>query len=409
MPTLMLTARFVESVKPTPGKRVEYFDEDVTGLALRVTDRGAKSWTVLYRHRGHLRRLTLGNTSVLTLAKARDLARDHLYAAGKGADPAAEKQLGRKAETISDLAELYIEKWAKPRKRSWKADDNLLRRKILPKWRYRAIVDIRRRDVRAMVDYVADSGAPVVANRVAALLSKMFNFALDCDLVESSPAVRIPRPAVEQARDRVLTEDELRILWKEFEALDATMAAFYQLRLVTAQRGGEVATMRWVDLDLKRGWWTIPSTSSKNKLAHRVPLNASALEILKALRADADRRLEAREDAGQRAEEPVFVLEGARGKRQQAVAASKFTVTNFKGHDLRRTAASYMASGGISRLTIGKVLNHVERGVTAVYDRHSYDPEKRAALIWWDAELRRIVQNRRPADVTPFELAARGA
>jgi hypothetical protein len=215
MPTLMLTARFVDSVKPTPGKRVEYFDEDVTGLALRVTERGAKSWTVLYRHRGHLRRLTLGNTGVLTLARARELARDHLYAAGKGADPAAEKQLGRRAETIADLAELYIEKWAKPRKRSWKADDNLLRRKILPKWRYRAIVDIKRRDVRALVDYVADSGAPVVANRVAALLSKMFNFALDRDLVEASPAVRISRPAVERARDRVLTEDELRVLWRD--------------------------------------------------------------------------------------------------------------------------------------------------------------------------------------------------
>ena len=294
-----------------------------------------------------------------------------------------EKQLGRKAETIADLAELYIEKWAKPRKRSWKADDSLLRRKILPKWRYRAIVDIKRRDVRALVDYVADSGAPVVANRVA-LLSKMFNFALDRDLVESSPAVRIPRPAVEQSRDRVLTEDELRTLWKEFEALDATMAAFYKLRLVTAQRGGEVATMRWVDLDLKRGWWTIPSTSSKNKLAHRVPLNDLALEILETLRAEVDRRVEAREEAGKLVDEPVYVLEGARGKRQQAVAAAKFSITNFKGHDLRRTAASYMASGGITRLTIGKLLNHVERGVTAVYDRHSYDAEKRAALAWWD-------------------------
>jgi integrase len=128
--------------------------------------------------------------------------------------------------------------------------------------------------------------------------------------------------------------------------------------------------MRWVDIDLMRGWWTIPSTSSKNRLAHRVPLNASALEILKVLRADADRRAEAREEAGKRVEEPVFVLEGARGKRQQAVAASRFSVTNFKGHDLRRTAASCMASSGISRLTIGKVLNHVE---TRSHGRYTID------------------------------------
>jgi integrase len=85
------------------------------------------------------------------------------------------------------------------------------------------------------------------------------------------------------------------------------------------------------------------------------------------------------------------VLDGARGKRQQAEAAATFTVPNFRGHDLRRTAASFMASGGIPRLTISKILNHVERSVTAVYDRHSYDAEKAAALAWWDARLHAIL------------------
>src|SRR5262249_1688730 len=121
MPTVMLTARFVDSIKPARDKRVEYFDEDVTGLALRVSPTGAKTWTVLYRHRGRLRRLTLGSVDVITLAKARERARDQLYAVSKGKDPATEKQDGKKAETLGDLAELYIEKWAKPRKRSWKA------------------------------------------------------------------------------------------------------------------------------------------------------------------------------------------------------------------------------------------------------------------------------------------------
>jgi hypothetical protein len=116
-------------------------------------------------------------------------------------DPATVKQAGRKAETTGDLATLYIEKWAKPRKRSWKADDNLLRRKILPKWRHRRITEITRQDVRLLVEGVAEAGAPVVANRVAALLSKMFAFALDRDLVTASPAVRIPRPGTETARD----------------------------------------------------------------------------------------------------------------------------------------------------------------------------------------------------------------
>src|SRR4051812_10683283 len=120
MPTLTLTARTVKSIKPT-STRVEYFDTEVPGLALRVSPTGAKSWTVFYRHRGRLRRLTIGSAKAITLAKARIRARDELHSASKGADPATVKQAGRQAETMDDLATLYINKWAKPRKRSWKA------------------------------------------------------------------------------------------------------------------------------------------------------------------------------------------------------------------------------------------------------------------------------------------------
>jgi len=376
-----LTVRAVESIRPTLGKRVEYFDETVPGLALRVTEKGAKTWTILYRHRGRLRRLTLGSVAVITLAEARERARNHLNEASKGADPATEKQQGRRAETIEDLAKDYIERHAKRKKRSWKNDDRMLRAEVLPHWQHRAIADIRRRDVRILVDTIAERGAPIVANRTTALLSRMFKFALDDELIEASPAVRIPRPAPEKQRDRVLSTDELRMLWKAFTALAPEMAAFYQLRLLTAQRGGEVASMRWADVDLTARCWTIPSTRSKNKLSHRVPLSTSVLKILKAL------RTEAREKA-------VFVLEGARGKRQQSEAAATFTVPDFRGHDLRRTAASMMASGGIPRLTIAKILNHVERDVTAVYDRHSYDSEKASALIWWDARLKAILEKK---------------
>jgi integrase len=384
-----LTARTVKSIKPVAGKRLEVFDAAVTGLALRVTEQGAKSWCVFYRHRGRLRRFTIGTIDALTLAQARERARGVLHNASKGADPATEKQDGKKAETIGELADLYIEKWAKPRKRSWKADRNLLDHKVLPKWRPRAIVDISRQDVRQLVESIADAGAPIVANRVAALLSKLFAFALDRDLVTVSPAVRIPRPGQEQRRDRVLSETELRALWEAWDDLPAPMAAFYRLRLLTAQRGGEVASMRWQDLDLEAGWWTVPATSSKNKLAHRVPLNVSAVTILAMLLQTADK-------------DAVYVLEahyrgkgmGARGKRQQAEAAKAFPVENFRGHDLRRTAATLMASGGVARLVVGKILNHAETSVTAVYDRATYDAEKTAALTWWDAKLSAILEQK---------------
>jgi integrase len=173
----------------------------------------------------------------------------------------------------------------------------------------------------------------------------------------------------------------------------------YKLRLLTAQRGVEVGAMRWADLDLDGAWWTIPAAHTKNKLAHRVPLNASALRILKAMKATAYDDAEYVLGAHHRTKGA-----GARGKRQQSEAASTFTVKDFPGHDLRRTVASIMASAGINRLTISKILNHVERSVTAVYDRHSYDAEKTAALAWWDRKLAAILEDK-AATVLAFARA----
>jgi integrase len=387
-----LNARSVKSLKPTLGKRMDYHDTEVRGLTLRITERGAKTWTVLYRHGKLSRRKTLGDATVIGLADARERAREDLRRAAKGEDPAADKEQSRKAETIGDLATDYIERHAKRHKKSWREDDRILRAEILPLWRQRAIKDIKRREVRALVEAIAARGAGIMANRTTALLSKLFKFALDDELIDASPAVRITRPAAEQKRDRVLTEDEIRTLWKSFDALSPEMGAFYRLRLLTAQRGGEVSSMRWQDVDLTAGWWTIPAERSKNGLAHRVPLSAPVLRLLASLYATA--RAEA-----------IYVLEGARGRRQQSEAAATFTVEDFRGHDLRRTAASLMAGSGTPRLTIGKILNHVERDITAVYDRHSYDAEKRIALDSWARVLTGILESKPAGTVVPFARA----
>ena|SRR5688572_9497839 len=386
---MKLTARTVQSLKPTPGKRAEHFDHQVPGLALRVTPTGAKSWTVLYRHRGRLRRLTLGTLDVLGLAKARERARSALADARDGGDPAAEKQHAKKAETVSELVTNYLEKYAKRRKRSWKEDARILKAYVTPKWQHRAIADITRRDVRTLLDDLAER-APVMANRVLSCVRKMLNFAIDQELIEHNPAARIARPGAEQSRDRVLTDDEIRQVWREFDALELQMGAYFKLRLVTAQRGVEVRSMQWSGVDLEGGWWTIPASVAKNTMGHRVPLSPTALDILRSLPVG---------------EGDAYVLAGARGHRQQSEAAATFTLANFRGHDLRRTAASLMAGGGVSRLVISRVLNHVEKGVTAVYDRHSYDAENRAALAWWDAKLAAIIENK-PASVLAFTKGA---
>ena len=220
-----------------------------------------------------------------------------------------------------------------------------------------------------------------MANRVLALVRKIFNFGVAREIVEFNPCVAWECPGKERQRDRVLTDDEIRTFWTTLENERPQVAAAFRLRLVTAQRGGEVFDMGWADIDLDNRWWTIPGSATKNGLPHRVPLSRLAVEILIALRNATPKAAPA----------SPYVLAGARGTRQRSEVSARLGLRDFRGHDLRRTAASRMASAGVQRLVVGKILNHVDRGVTAVYDRHAYDAEKRAALDAWSRDLSRIL------------------
>ena len=149
-------------------------------------------------------------------------------------------------------------------------------------------------------------------------------------------------------------------------------------------------------MDLDSGWWTIPADRAKNGLAHRVPLSPPALKVLKELKVTAD-------------DEPPWVFPSTRktgphiSHAQKAIERIvKRSAVSFRGHDLRRTAASLMVGAGVPRLVVSKILNHVETGVTAVYDRHSYDAEKRAALDFWGKRVQAIIANKRDAKVLTF-------
>ena len=372
-----LTARFVATVTPAETRR-EYFDRAVTGLALRVAPTGTKSWVLLYRQGRRLRRWTLGRYPTLSLADARDRARAGLRTAAAGNDPAQPKRTQRNALTVGELAERYLVEYARPRKRSWKEDRRLLTHAVLPSWRHQAARDIQRADGRALVQAVATRGAPIAANRLRALLHTLFGFAVAHEIVEVNPITHVPRPGIEHRRDRVLTADEMRTFWSRLDDEPPPMAAALRLRLVTAQRGGEIHDMRWRDVDRATRWWTIPAARSKNGLPHRVPLTDLALDLIDGLPGF---------------DPEGYVLVGARGTRQRSQAIARLGLDDFRGHDLRRTAASHMASAGIPRLVIGKILNHADPSVTAVYDRHSYDTEKRAALETWATALLAIVQH----------------
>jgi integrase len=333
---------------------VDYFDKSLSGFFLRISQEGKKSFGVMYRKGGRLRRMKLGTYPLLTLAKARKEAAKTLRNAELGLDPAVEKQEAR--------------------------------------------------DVRAFLERKSAT-APVGANRVRALLRKIYNWAISNEIVESNPVHLVPAPVREHQRERVLTKEEIKKIWNAIETdsksadkkhmkVKMLSAGIMKLRLLTAQRGAEVMSMEWNEVDLETGWWTIPGEKTKNGLSHRVPLSTPALTIIRTMRSVTGK--------GQ----STFVFPSPKGEthisnsQKPLVRIQKATGIDFVAHDFRRTAASVMTGMGIPRLTVKKILNHVEQEITAVYDRHSYDIEKREALETWAHRLMTVVSEKPAAQRT---------
>lgn len=410
VPTLNLTPRAVAAIKA--GDRADHCDVVVPGLSLRVSARGVKTWSVLYRFNGRNRRLTLGRFPEVSVASARERAREVRAEAALGTDPAGEKQAERErfANTVSALVTEY-ERIAS-RRRAWTEERRILHAEILPAWRNRLVADITRRDVRQLVERKAES-APVMANRLLAEISRLFNFALDREWIDANPAHRMTPPTQEQSRDRVLSANELRELWtalgethavnekgEALNRLSPVLNLAFRTMLLTAQRSGEVCRMRWADVDLETAWWTLPGSATKNGADHRVPLTDVALEIiasqLQHAKADAVFVFSTQTSAPHARPERVPTdrrTNIADRAKKAASHLSKGLSFSFRAHDLRRTVASGMAEAGISRDHIAQVLNHrsvTRASVTAIYDRYNYDREKRAALEAWARHLRSI-------------------
>ncbi len=340
MPRLTFTDAAVRALQPPPAGQVVYLDAGMPGFGLRIAAGGARTWVFTYRQGKRVRRLTLGHYPHLSLADARKKAKTARAEADLGGDPAAEKRAEREAATFAELVTDYIERHAKPKKRSWRADEQMLKKHVPASWNDRKAADVTRRDVRELLAKVA-AATPIAANRLLACLRKLFNHGIRWDLIGSNPCALIERPAPERQRERVLTADELRRVWAAFDAENAHVAALFRLRLLTAQRGGEVRTMEWSEVDLDAGWWTILAEKAKNRRAHRVPLSPQAVAHLRTL---------------PRLDGCGWVFPSARGdggcRRTITKAVTrirKASGVDFWPHDLRRSAASHMTGMGISR------------------------------------------------------------
>jgi integrase len=387
-----LTDSKIKALKP---KKVPYIIGEDGGMGMRVYPSGKRSFIYMYRFHNTPRLLTIGAYPLTTLHSARlqaTKAKDKIL---KGIDPAKvkknAKETHRDAETIKALAAEYIEKWAKPRKRTWKEDLRIIKKDVIPAFGRRKAKDIKRRDIVLLLDEIVERGAPIQANRALAVIRKMFNFAVTRSILDASPCTAIPAPSKEKCRERVLDDDEIKTVWLELDEakMHDMIKLSLKLMLVTAQRKQEVSNARWDEFDLKSDWWTIPSERSKNGRPHRVPITPMANELLTKVKdcsVNSDYLF-----PSPRTDKPITGQSIDHALRNNS---DYFSIAAFTPHDLRRTASSKMTEAGISSTDVSKILNHSESTtISRHYDHYSYDKEKKKVMNKWDKELTEILNN----------------
>jgi integrase len=396
-----------------PATQIHYDSKELPGFGVRVFPSGAKSFVVWYRTaQGRKRLQTLGRYGTLTLPQARDLARRSLLQVKTGTDPLEQRQRARHAETVKDLAELYLSRHAKRHKKSWKEDERRLKKWVAPALGSRRVQEVKRADVARLHSRIGDS-APYEANRILALVAVMFSKAEEWGILPEgtpNPAARV-QPFRERSRDRWVTPAELPALVSAIEEESSPyVKAAVKLYLLTGLRRSELLGLRWRDVDFERRELHLGDTKAGR--SHSVPLSAPALEVLRALPRQIGnayvfpgekagrplvninkpwRRIRTRlwlstnpelaADLRQRAEADLRSRSKHASTRPAAVEARTLALAQAEAgeadlirlHDLRRTVGSWLATSGASLPLIGKVLNHSNASTTQIYAQLAED------------------------------------
>jgi integrase len=389
MPRIKLTKSAIDALTKTTSE-VVYWDAACPGFGVKVTPQGRKVFVVVYRTGGagsKQRKYTIGPYGRVTLHQARVAAQKVFTAKLEGRDPAAEKREAKRrivADRVEDLLENFITQRLASN-RSAAAISRLLRREVGTAWAGRSVHTISKRDVVDLMCAIVQRGAPGSANKTLKSLKTFFRWCVGQAVLERSPAEGVPLPAKEVARDRVLNDTELGKILFAARTIGGPYGGIVEFLALTGQRREEVAGLRWEELDLDRQVWTIPKSRTKNAKPHMVHLSRQALAVL--TRTQAKGAL-------------IFTLQGS--KRFQDFTHAKHRLDQLSGvtawrlHDLRRTCVSGMARLGVAPHIADKILNHqvgAISGVAAVYQRHDFLAERRAALDQWGGHIDRLMES----------------
>lgn len=404
-----LTKMTLEQRPPAIG-RLEVRDTD-SPLVFRLTSKDARSLSVRTRLRGNQIRFTYAGPAIVeNLEDARQWANRVAAECKQGIDPREESRRkhleAEQAEKLrfDRIVDLFIERHAKKNK-TWRETRAIFDRHVVTRWGDRLLTSITRSDVATLLDEVEDKASIYSANRVLAAVRKLFNWANTRGLTEFTPVISGMARSGEVARDRYLSPEELRVVWKAAERRGYPSGTVVQLLIVTGQRRGEVTRMIWDQLDLNgERLWTLPAEQTKAGRTHIVPLSDLALEIINEIPRLGDFLLTTRGNrpvsgfGKWKKELDNEVLEVTR-EEAEARGEDPSEVEPFPSwrlHDLRRTMATHMEELGIPPHIVGSVLNHDPKGykgITSVYTRGNLIFERRKALTAWARLLRLILDD----------------
>lgn len=394
MPAIKLNDKYLRNLKAKE-KRIYVYDSLITGLGVRITPAGVKTFFISFYsvEKGYNKRFTLGKFPALGIADARNRAAALLADAKRGIDPGEQKrkreQKRREAVTFKVLAKSFIADYLPKLKPSTQGVyKSHISTHIVPKLGRKELKDFTRQDARRFLKTYAEAGQAVHGNRIHATLSKMLNYAVDEGHIQGNPVLGLAKLSNEQSRERAYNRDEIKALWEAFEAEAANVAPLLKMLMLTGQRRGETARMKWADVNPQKGVWIIPRSETKNKQEHTVPLTPMAMDLLAELKPLTG--------------EQPYVFNSLHKEATHVNSFSKLTiriqkrsgVSDFRIHDIRRTVATQLAEDGTPQQVLKKILNHsagARQDVTAIYNRYDYLEEKKTALLNWQRILSGII------------------
>ena len=406
----LLTHRTIETLRPAEAPyRVP--DQRCKGLAVRVAPSGVKTWDLAYRIRGtgKMRRLSLGRTTDVGLEQERERANELTSAARGGRDLIGEEGEARDAAasriTVEKLTDLYLRRRVVGRLRTAESIESRLRRTLAPiLQRYAA--DICRRDIREILDNIVDQGKGREAEKRRQVCTAMFRWALSQDIVEADPTAGLTPYDRGAPRDRVLSLEEIELVWNwlDTDALSLEAADILKLELLLGARCGEISGLRAEEIDRQKWIWTLPPSRSKNGRQRVTPVVGLAREML-------EQRLSVVEKG------PLFMLENGTVLTSSHVGrflltrANRLPVAKFSSHDLRRTFATMLAEMGVALDLVAAIVGHEAGGKeTRTLVRHYVHSDmlerKARALRAWDERLKAIVSGEETTKVVHLPRAS---